>query len=390
MTTRPDARVRSALAVLAIALFAEFPLPAQEAGGPSPELARLRKHVFTLAGPDYEGRRGAGARKAGDYVLEHFKALKLEPLFGDEFTQPIPGPEGKGEIGRNVGAILRGVDPDLKDEWVIVSAHFDHLGTRGTTLYPGADDNASGVAMMLELARCFVEEPSKPARSVMFLGFDLEEIGLFGSRYFVEHSPVPLERVALFLTADMIGRSLGGIRGDRVFVMGTENAPGLRPWIESSAKGLPITPGLLGSDLLLLNRSDYGPFRARKVPYLFFSTGENPTYHAPSDLPETIDYPKLEAISRLIHQVARSAATEKSSPRWVSSSPPILEEAETIRGVFRTLLEHQETLKIGGAQALLMRNALRSLDGMIARGTITPEERTAVIRVARVILFSVF
>ena len=164
----------------------------------------------------------------------------------------------------NVGACLIGADPALRDEWIIVSAHYDHLGVRGGVLYPGADDNASGVAMMLEVARCLVEAPEPPRRSVMFVGFDLEEIGLFGSRYFVEHPPVPLGRVKLFLTADMIGRSLGGVCGAHAFVMGTEHSPGLRPWIEESAAGEPVTLGTLGTDLLVLNRSDYGPFRARR------------------------------------------------------------------------------------------------------------------------------
>ena len=92
-----------------------------------------------------------------------------------------------------------------------MSAHFDHLGVRSGVLFPGADDNASGVAMMLEVARSLTLSAEPPKRSVMFLGFDLEEIGLFGSRYFVEHPPVPLDRVALFITADMIGRALGGV-----------------------------------------------------------------------------------------------------------------------------------------------------------------------------------
>src|SRR4029077_10487164 len=106
--------------------------------------------------------------------------------------------------GANVGARLIGTDPQRRDEWIIVSAHYDHLGVRGGVLYPGADDNASGVAMMLEVARAFVQAPERPRRSVLFIGFDLEEVGLFGSRYFVEHPPVPLDRVKLFVTADMI------------------------------------------------------------------------------------------------------------------------------------------------------------------------------------------
>ena len=100
---------------------------------------------------------------------------------------------------------------------------------RNGRLYPGADDNASGVAMMLEVARTIAQSPETPRRSLMFIGFDLEEAGLFGSRYFVAHSPVPLERVSLFITADMISRALAGVCDSHVFVMGSENAPGLRP-----------------------------------------------------------------------------------------------------------------------------------------------------------------
>ena len=128
----------------------------------------------------------------------------------------------------------------------------------------------------------------------MFIGFDLEEVGLFGSRYFVAHSPIPLERVVLFITADMISRVLGGICEKHVFVMGTEHAPALRPWIENASHGPPADVGLLGSDILVLNRSDYGPFRSRSIPFLFFTTGENPRYHTPHDTPETLDYPKLD------------------------------------------------------------------------------------------------
>jgi len=84
---------------------------------------------------------------------------------------------------------------------------------------------ASGVAMMLEVARCLTRAGEKPRRSVMFVGFDLEEVGLWGSRYFVEHSPIPLDRVSLFITADMIGRSLGGVCDSTVFVLGSEHEP---------------------------------------------------------------------------------------------------------------------------------------------------------------------
>lgn len=364
--------------------------PGGAAEWPLPEEARLKAHVTTLASPEFLGRRGEGARKAADYVVDAFRALKLEPLFDGKFEQPIPGRE-PGEItGRNVGAILRGSDPKLRDQWVIVSAHFDHLGVRGGVLYPGADDNASGVAMMLEIARTMTHAPEKPRRSLMFIGFDLEEIGLFGSRYFVEHAPVPLDRVTLFITADMIGRSLGGVCEGKVFVMGSEHAPGLRSWISESAQGLAVKVGTLGSDLLILNRSDYGPFRAKHVPYLFFSTGENPLYHTPGDTAETVDYPKAEAISRIIHGVVKRAVIEENSPKWNSAPDNPLEEAITIREVMRCLLAHREKLKIGAAQVALMSNSVRNVDAIEARGTITPAERNVLVQVARIVLATVF
>ncbi len=361
-----------------------------QAGEPEPEEGRLKAHVATLASPEFLGRGAAGKRKAADYLVGQFRKLGLKPLFGDSFEQVIPGRAGELPLGQNVGAMIRGDDPRLRDEWVIVSAHYDHLGRKGGVIYPGADDNASGVAMMLEVARSFVEGNTPPKRSLMFIGFDLEESGLFGSRYFVEHSPAPLKKVALFVTADMIGRSLGGVCQPYVFVVGTEHAPGLRPWVERAARDRPVTLAEIGSDILLLDRSDYGPFRTRKVPFLFFSTGENSTYHTPQDVPETLDYPKLTAISRVIFETVRQAVDAEQVPTWSPATEGTIGEARSLRDVLRILLDHEETLKIGPTKSRIMTNTLRNLDEIVARGTITPEERTSVVRVVRLILFSLF
>jgi hypothetical protein len=361
----------------------------QEAAAPRPEPARLREVVETLASPAFGGRSGAGGDKAAAYLVERFRRLELEGLFGGEFTQAIPGNEPGTPIGRNVGALLRGSDPKLRDEWVIVAAHFDHLGIRGGKLYPGADDNASGVAMMLEVARCVTKAPAPPRRSIMFIGFDLEETGLYGSRYFVAHSPVPLERVALFVTADMIGRSLAGVCGDHVFVMGTEHAPGLRPWIDRAGRGRHLTVDLLGSDILVLNRSDYGPFRSRGIPFLFFTTGENPRYHTPQDTADTLDQPKMTDIAQMIHQVVRTALDTPAVPHWQDQADNPIAEAIAIREVLRILTSHGESLKIGVAQSFVIRRTLGLLDGIVERGTITPDERAQVIQGARIVLFTV-
>ena len=375
--------------VCTLGLSATFVRPAPAQQPPQPEQARLRRVVDVLASPEFGGRSGDAAEKTVSYLIEQFRGLKLAPLFDGGYVQPIPGKEPGTVQGRNVGALLRGSAASLRDEWVIVAAHFDHLGVRGGVLYPGADDNASGVAMMLELARSIVQGPVPPKRSIMFIGFDLEEIGLFGSRYFVAHPPVPLDRVSLFVTADMIGRSLAGVCESHVFVMGTENAPGLRSWIDEAAKGRPLTVGLLGADILVLNRSDYGPFRTRSIPFLFFTTGENPRYHRPDDTAETLNYAKLTSISQMIHRVVAKAADAPAVPRWQKNPDDPFAEAVTIRDVLRLVVKNSEKLNIGTPQLFLINNTLAMLDGIVERGSITADERARVVQAARLILFTV-
>ncbi|WZO99651.1 M28 family peptidase [Isosphaeraceae bacterium EP7] len=375
--------------LLAVVAVAAMIGETSRAEAPRPELDRLRNHVEVLASPAFEGRRGAGARKAEAYVLDAFKKLGLEPLFGDSFTQDVPDNDPARIIGRNVGVVMRGSDPALRDEYVMLAAHYDHLGVRDGVLYPGADDNASAVAMLLETSRSFVEADVKPRRSVIFMAFDLEEFGLFGSRYFAAHPPMPLEQIRLFITADLIGRSLGGVCERDLFVIGAENSPGVRPWIEEASVGRDLRVGQLGADVLVLDRSDYGPFRSRKVPFLFFSCGESPDYHKPTDLAETLNYPKLAEVSRVMHDVVRKASLADSISGWVATPSNTLDEAVTVRDILTTLLKHETKLSVGAAQKYLMKATLRTLEDAIGRGTLTPEERARMVQVVRLVMFSV-
>ncbi len=375
------------------ALAWSIPLPARAA---EPELPRLRRHVEVLASPAFGGRRDEGAAKARAYLIAEFRKLGLAPLFDGSYSQDVTGKGPDDVLGVNVGAKVVGSDPALAERWVILGAHYDHLGTHGDVIYPGADDNASGVAMMLEVARSIVESAEKPRRSIAFVGFDLEErgpkgeFGLRGSQFFARHPPVPLDKVALFVTADMIARSLGGIESPYVFVLGSEHEPEVRPWIERAAAGKPVKVGLLGSDMLVIDRSDYGPFRSRKIPYLFFTTGENPLYHSPRDVAETLDYPKLGAISRVIHGVVREAMNGPVEPTWAATPDYPVAEALAVRDVLRSLLDHRDDLKIGVYQVNLMTQTIRTIDEIEKRGSMTPTERTRIARTAQVILFTVF
>jgi hypothetical protein len=360
------------------------------ATGQEAEVAALRAHVARLASPEFAGRSGEGARKAEAYVTEAFRELGLEPLFDGSYAQDIPGLKPGEVIGHNVGARLVGSDPMLRDEWVILSAHYDHLGARDDRYFPGADDNASGVAMLLEVARWIVRSAERPRRSLMFVSFDLEEVGLLGSRHFVESPPVPLDRVKLFVTADLIGGALGGVCRPEVFVVGSEQIPSIRATVRSAAADLPgLKPAFIGADVLAISRSDYGPFRTRKVPFLFFSTGETPRYHTPRDTPESLDEPKLELISRLIGRTVRQAADAPTLPVWNVEADRPVEEAQALRDVVRTLLQHREELGVNVLGVRLMKSTLEQLDPIIERGVVTAEERARFVRSAQLILATV-
>ncbi|WP_337177568.1 M20/M25/M40 family metallo-hydrolase [Paludisphaera sp.] len=387
-TAAPVASIRWFLAVATLVVTLGSGVCAAQ--GDEPERPNLERWVKTLASPEMEGRSGEGGRRAAGLIADEFRRLGLEPLFDGDYFQEIPAAPPVQTAGRNVGAILRGSDATLAARHVILSAHYDHLGVRRGVLYPGADDNASGVAMMLESARCLVERAEKPRRSLVFVAFDQEEVGLYGSRYFTSRPPFPIESIDLFITADMIGRSFGGVCEDLFFVMGTEHIPSLRPWLHEAVAGRPVRMGVLGADLLVLNRSDYGPFRTRKVPFLFFSTGENPDYHAPTDTPETLDYPKLAEISRVIHRIVARAGDADSLPRWDDRPDHPLEEALALRDVLRALRAHGDTLGLNAVQGLVIANALRTLDGVAERGAVTPAERASVIQAARIVLMTAF
>lgn len=357
---------------------------------PDPELARLKAHVATLASPEYGGRRGEVAEKSRQYLIKDFQALGLKPLFPrGSFRQEIARPDPSGVTGTNVGAFLEGSDPGLKQEWILLGVHFDHLGTRNGVVYPGADDNASGVAMMLEVARRIAEGNERPRRSIAFIGFDLEESGLWGSRYFAEKTPMPLDRIKLFVTADMLGGALADVCRDDLFALGSENAPGLLGWLEAAAKGEPFSLGTFGADMLLIDRSDYGPFRSRSIPFLFFTTGESRRYHTRLDTPESLNYAKLASATRMIERVIRESLQAESVPEWSKVPERTLSEARSIKRILATLLENRDALGLKPGQAAMLTQTIATANAALERGSITPAERASLLRAARIILFTI-
>ncbi|HSR53499.1 MAG TPA: M28 family peptidase [Acidobacteriota bacterium] len=234
---------------------------------------------------------------------------------------------------RNVLARLPGRDPELAHEAVVLGAHFDHLGRRGATVYNGADDNASGVAALLEIAQALTQGGRAPRRSVLFAAFNAEEKGLLGSRHYVRHPSVPLEDTAAMFQMDMIGRNeevpdaddyrFTGLdlqeaaeNAKALNVLGYSRSDDLRQLVNRNNRRvlLLIRFRYDNHPIGLLHRSDQWPFLQHGVPSLLFTTGLHPDYHRPDDTPEKLNYPKLEQITQLVYLCLWEAADSPTRP----------------------------------------------------------------------------
>ena len=391
---RPTALLAAVWAVCGIVGWASADPPRPSVCSARVSEAAIRCHVQYLASPELGGRRGAGEQKAAQYVRDHFACLRLRPLFGSSYYQPIRGldPDGSRKtvvIGRNVGAWLSGCDPRLKDEAILVAAHYDHLGTVGGQVYPGADDNASGVAMLLEVARVLSESPVPLRRSVLFVSFDLEEQMLLGSRWFVAHSPIPLERIQLAVVADLLGRSLGDLPLSMVFVCGSEHSRQLRAWLHEVRPSGKLEVVRMAADMIG-TRSDYGPFRDRRVPFLFFSTGEHADYHTPNDVAERVRCDQVAEISEVIIQTVRLAANEDEAPQWEDASDITLDEAETLRRITGLLLNPQVHYPLNALQQTLVERIHRRAKRLAAQKRWSSADRAWMRRSTQLLLLSVF
>ena len=260
---------------------------------PTPE--NIARHVNYLASDRMKGR-GTGSRendKAARYVIKQFKKLKLSPLGTDGYRQPFTAKVRRVVVpdsirpANNVIGFLNNDAPYT----IVIGAHFDHLGmgNQGSSRDPqpqgqihnGADDNASGVAGLLELARYFARNDVKEPYNFLFIAFGAEELGLVGSRHFVNNPTLPLDQINFMLNMDMIGR-YNPERGVGVGGYGT------------SAEWPEVFKGVKGEVKFFTDRagsggSDHGSFYAKQIPVLYFHTGGHDDYHMPTDDPEKVD-----------------------------------------------------------------------------------------------------
>jgi hypothetical protein len=295
----------------------------------------IRRDIEYLASDQLEGRLAGtpGNDSAAAYLARRYRSLGLTELVPG-YLQPFNALSAQdAHMGRtaprptqNVVALLRGRDPALRDEYIVIGAHFDHLGREktfamdpeaGDAIRNGADDNASGTAAVLDLARMLVADP--PRRSVIFVNFSAEELGVLGSSWFVNHPPVPLERIVAMINFDMVGR----LRNDKLIVYGTATATELKGILDSAnaaATGSAMFHISGGGDGY--GPSDQSSFYAKDIPVLHFFTDLHEDYHRATDDADKINAGGEARVVDLALRVARAVADRPSRLTFVRIAPP--------------------------------------------------------------------
>ena len=275
--------------VLLAGVFTGIGAPSAQAGA----VESLRRDVETLSSPAFEGR-GVGTKgieKAREYVESRFREVGLVPLGTEGYAQPFPGPKGTTLV--NLIGVLGKPDGS---RYVIVGAHYDHLGFGQPgeadygKMFPGADDNASGIATLLECARRLGEEDEKPLHPVVFIAFSGEEEGLLGSKYYVEHPRLPLSDCIAMVNLDTVGR----LFGKHLFVFGTGTAEELKDIVRGVNAAFQFELDLPERDP---GASDQVSFSRRGVPAVQIFSGAHADYHRPTDTPDKLDYEGMDRIA---------------------------------------------------------------------------------------------
>lgn len=287
----------------------------------------LKKLVYTLASDEFEGRKTGekGQKLAAEYIADFYKERNIQATnSAGNYFQSIPMEYFRGrskDTASNVVAYIKG--SEKPDEYIILSAHYDHVGVKGEKVYNGADDDASGTSAVLEIAEAFkkaAENGQAPKRSIVFLNVSGEEIGLFGSKYYTEHPIFPLKSTVANLNIDMIGRvdKEHADNPEFVYLIGSDKISNELHTISEAVNKkyvnleLDYTYNDVNDPNRFYYRSDHYNFAKNGIPIIFYFNGVHKDYHRPTDTADKIHYDLLQKRTQLIFYTAWELANREN------------------------------------------------------------------------------
>lgn len=302
----------------------------------------MRALVDALCSDECAGRAPGtpGGALARGHVIDALHAEGLDP-----YEQAVPRCRGA-----NVLTEIRG---DV-DRWVMVAAHYDHLGAADGAIYRGADDNAAAVAILVEVGRALAADPPE-GRGVILAAFDAEEPPWFltagmGSEHFARHPTVPLEKIDLMVCMDLVGHALGreGLPDpvrQTVFALGAERSRGTRDVLQQiEVPGVVVRPA---DAEIIPPLSDYAAFWDRDRPFLLLTNGRSRVYHTPDDVPAALAWPKIAATARWLEAFVRATCRRDEGPFRFERGVDDLSTIESLLAVLGALAEVSREARVG-------------------------------------------
>jgi len=256
---------------------------------------RLMNILEQLCGETANGRKPgtAGHQWANELIVNQFQEIGLEKI-GEGYLQSAFSEDGKRIL--NIHGLIRG----SSERYMLITAHYDHLGERDSEIYYGCDDDASGVASMLEIARYFKTNPTQ--HSLIFIAFDREEEGLLGSKYWAENPVIPLEKIDLIFNMDMVSKN----DKNEIYASGAYHHSYLKSPIEEVGEGFKSLSVRFGHDRPMSGpddwtyASDHGPFLRKGVPHIYFGVEDHPYYHKPTDTFERTSFSFYQNVTNFL------------------------------------------------------------------------------------------
>jgi hypothetical protein len=299
----------------------------------APSQKQLKKDVTFLSADELEGRNSGhpGNVKAAEYIAARFETLGLEAIGDDNsyyqgFEFPVRGATEEMAKTNNIVGLLRGTDPELSEQVIVIGAHMDHVGRSHHSdagrigkardeddIWNGADDNASGTAAVMEAARLLAQKGHTPKSSILFMLFSAEEHGLLGSRHYVSDPIIPLDRTVAMINLDMVGRNpedplnISGVSSskDKLFDNLMDGAQREYPGLRLNRFGITLPGG-----------SDHTPFVMEQIPAIFITSGLHEDYHRVTDHVENISFEQIEDAASLAVGMLRGLGNTDDTPEF--------------------------------------------------------------------------